>query len=43
MRNAVDAYVYTLEFLPITCAISFDFAVNGISAPFFQQNQMIHS
>ncbi|MFE6166625.1 RAxF-45 family protein [Viridibacillus arvi] len=43
MKNVVDAYVYTLEFLPITCAISFDFAANGISVPIFQQNQIIHS
>ncbi|MGE7624680.1 RAxF-45 family protein [Viridibacillus sp. NPDC096237] len=43
MKNVVDAYVYNLEFLPITCAISFDFANKGISAPIFQQNQINHS
>jgi len=43
MKTVVNAREAILNFLYVTCAITFDFANNGISVSFFQQLQIKHS
>ncbi|WP_313894621.1 RAxF-45 family protein [Psychrobacillus sp.] len=43
MKNVVNAYGFILEFLSTSCAITHEFAYNGISLSIFSKFNEVHS